>query len=124
MVKKALLAYALAAGVLIGRLSTAGWADDSRGGNGPVQAKGYPVGVVEARAALNVREKPTVYSDVVKQLRPKERGLLSCQQREGWVDGNPVWYRLHGSKGWVSPATCTTCSRSAPVQIAERGAAP
>lgn len=46
-----------------------------------MQAKGYPVGVVEARAALNVREKPTGYSDVVKQLRQKERVLLSARAR-------------------------------------------
>ncbi|MFD5145296.1 SH3 domain-containing protein [Streptomyces sp. NPDC058401] len=101
MVKKALLTYALAAGVLIGPLSTAGWAADGLAagyGRGP----SGPVGVVESRAPLNVREKPTVYSDVVKQLRPHERVLLVCQKRGGWVDGNPVWYRLHGSKGWVS----------------------
>ncbi|MFF3212662.1 SH3 domain-containing protein [Streptomyces sp. NPDC002886] len=97
MVKKALLTYALAAGVVMGPLSTAGWAAD-----GYARAASGPVGVVETRAPLNVREKPTVYSDVVKQLRPHERVLLVCQKRGGWVDGNPVWYRLHGSKGWVS----------------------
>lgn len=97
MVKKVLLTYALAAGVLIGPMGTAGWAAEGR-----AQADTRPVGVVETKAALNVREKPTVYSDVVKKLRPHERVLLSCQKRGGWVDGNPVWYRLHGSKGWVS----------------------
>ncbi|MFD9307985.1 SH3 domain-containing protein [Streptomyces sp. NPDC060048] len=102
MVKKALLACTLAAGVLIGPLTAAGWAADGRAAGGPAQAKAYPVGVVESRAALNVREKPTVYSDVVKKLHPHARVLLSCQKRGGWVDGNPLWYRLHGSKGWVS----------------------
>ncbi|MCX4775653.1 SH3 domain-containing protein [Streptomyces sp. NBC_01264] len=97
MVKKALLTYALAAGVLIGPLSTAGWA-----AGGYVQGASGPMGVVETRAPLNVRERPTVYSDVVKKLHPQQRVLLVCQTRGGWVDGNPVWYRLHGSKGWVS----------------------
>ncbi|WP_328296583.1 SH3 domain-containing protein [Streptomyces sp. NBC_00435] len=101
MVKKALLTYVLAAGVLLGPLSTAGWAADGRGG-GHARAENRPVGVVESKAPLNVREKPTVYSGVVKQLHPHERVLLECQKRGGWVDGNPVWYRLHGSKGWVS----------------------
>ncbi|AWZ07896.1 MULTISPECIES: SH3 domain-containing protein [unclassified Streptomyces] len=100
MVKKALLTYALAAGVLIGPLGTAGWAADGRGSGHAAESR--PVGVVESRTALNVREKPTVYSDVVKKLHPNARVLLSCQKRGGWVDGNPVWYRLHGSKGWVS----------------------
>ncbi|MET9604817.1 SH3 domain-containing protein [Streptomyces sp. NPDC006512] len=102
MVKKALLTYALAAGVLIGPLGTAGWAADGLAAGGRAQAAAHPVGVVDSRAALNVREKPTVYSKVVKKLRPNQRVALSCQKRGGWVDGNPVWYRLHGSKGWVS----------------------
>ncbi|MBT2471295.1 SH3 domain-containing protein [Streptomyces sp. ISL-66] len=97
MVKKALLTYALAAGVLIGPMGTAGWAAD-----GPERADNHPVGVVDSRAPLNVRERPTVYSDAVGKLYPHERVLLSCQQRGGWVDGNPVWYRLRGSQGWVS----------------------
>lgn len=101
MVKKALLTYALAAGVLIGPLSTAGWAAAGPAA-GRAQVTSGPVGVVESRAPLNVREKPTVYSDVVKKLHPHERVRLVCQKRGGWVDGNPVWYRLHGSKGWVS----------------------
>lgn len=101
MVKKALLTYALAAGVLIGPLGTAGWAADGRG-TVRAQAESRPVGVVESSSPLNVREKPTVYSGVVKKLHPHERVLLLCQKRGGWVDGNPVWYRLHGSKGWVS----------------------
>ncbi|MGW6690897.1 SH3 domain-containing protein [Streptomyces sp. NPDC054961] len=97
MGRKALLTYALAAGVLIGPLSTAGWAAEGR-----ARADSRPVGVVESQAPLNVRERPTVYADVVNKLHPHERVLLSCQKRGGWVDGNPVWYRLHGSKGWVS----------------------
>ncbi|MGW5850525.1 SH3 domain-containing protein [Streptomyces sp. NPDC055254] len=102
MVKKALLTYALAAGVVIGPLGTAGWAAEGLGPAGSAPAVIRPVGVVETRAPLNVREKPTVHSDVVKKLHPNARVLLSCQRRGGWVDGNPVWYRLHGSKGWVS----------------------
>ncbi|MET9852814.1 SH3 domain-containing protein [Streptomyces sp. NPDC006450] len=101
MAKKALLTCTLAVGVLIGPLSTAGWtAEGLAAGDG--RARSGPVGVVETRAPLNVRERPTVYSDVVKKLHPHERVLLVCQKRGGWVDGNPVWYRLHGSKGWVS----------------------
>lgn len=101
MVKKAWLTYAVAVGVLIGPLSTAGWAAEGLAARHGQGTSG-PVGVVETRAPLNVREKPTVYSDVVKKLHPNQRVLLACQKRGGWVDGNPVWYRLHGSKGWVS----------------------
>ncbi|MFJ9340593.1 SH3 domain-containing protein [Streptomyces sp. NPDC101733] len=102
MVKKALATYALAVGVLIGPLGTAGWAAGGHESTEHARAAAYPVGVVESRAPLNVREKPTAYSEVVKQLHPHERVLLACQKRGGWVDGNPLWYRLHGSKGWVS----------------------
>ncbi|MFF3214449.1 hypothetical protein ACFYYB_27820 [Streptomyces sp. NPDC002886] len=28
--------------------------------------------------------------------------LAAAAEIHGWVDGKPVWYRLHGSKGWVS----------------------
>ncbi|MEU9032439.1 hypothetical protein AB0D46_34035 [Streptomyces sp. NPDC048383] len=62
----------------------------------------HPVGEVVSEAALYVRQKPTVYSDVVKVLRPHQRILLNCQKRGGWVDGNPVWYRIQGFNGWVS----------------------
>ncbi|MFD3543228.1 SH3 domain-containing protein [Streptomyces sp. NPDC058662] len=101
MVKKALLTYALAAGVVVGPLGTAGWAAEGPGAAG-TRSVVRPVGVVETRAPLNVRERPTVHSGVVKRLQPNARVLLSCQKRGGFVDGNPVWYRLHGSKGWVS----------------------
>ncbi|MEV7417214.1 SH3 domain-containing protein [Streptomyces sp. NPDC089919] len=101
MVKKAWVTYALAAGVLMGPLAPAGWAATGDAG-APERGGSYPVGVVETRAPLNVREKPTVYSYVVKQLHPHQKVQLECQKRGGWVDGNPVWYRLHGSKGWVS----------------------
>lgn len=62
----------------------------------------YPTGEVVSDASLNVRRKPTMSADIAKALRPHQRILLDCQKRGGWVDGNPVWYRIHGFNGWVS----------------------
>ncbi|MFD9452204.1 hypothetical protein ACFWBC_03775 [Streptomyces sp. NPDC059985] len=102
--KRAVLVCAVGAAVLIGPgAATAG----ATGQLGAVPAHGapratHPVGEVVSDAALHVRQKPTVYSGVVKVLRPHQRILLNCQKRGGWVDGNPVWYRIQGSNGWVS----------------------
>ncbi|KOV05731.1 MULTISPECIES: SH3 domain-containing protein [Streptomyces] len=93
--KKSVLLCALAAGLALGPLGGTGWA-------AAAPRAAYPVGEVVSDAPLHVREKPTVYSGVVKSLRPGQRVLLSCQKRGGWVDGNPIWYRLQGSRGWVS----------------------
>ncbi|MEU4353064.1 SH3 domain-containing protein [Streptomyces virginiae] len=101
---KSVLMCALAAGLALGPLGGAGWAAQQHGAAPAAAAPraAYPVGEVVSDAPLHVRERATVYSPVVKSLRPGQRVLLHCQKRGGWVDGNPVWYRLQGSKGWVS----------------------
>ncbi|MET9625222.1 SH3 domain-containing protein [Streptomyces sp. NPDC006464] len=101
--KRALVA-AVGAAMVIGPVAAPGWAaerhDPTRG---HVTANAaYPVGEVVSDAPLNVRQKPTIYSNIVKVLRPHERILLNCEKRGGWVDGNPVWYRIQGFNGWVS----------------------
>ncbi|MFI8292159.1 SH3 domain-containing protein [Streptomyces sp. ms191] len=101
--KRALVAV-VGAAMVIGPVAAPGWAaerhDPTRG---PVTANtSYPVGEVVSDAPLNVRQKPTIYSDIVKVLRPHERIQLNCEKRGGWVDGNPVWYRIQGFNGWVS----------------------
>ncbi|MFJ6940236.1 SH3 domain-containing protein [Streptomyces sp. NPDC101132] len=113
--KTAALAPVVAAGLVLG---AAGWAagdqaaapgrtaDGRAAGeqrSGHVAAKaGYPEGVVLSKSGLNVRSKPTVYSKTVKTLKPHQKVLLNCQKRGGWVQGNPVWYRLQNVNGWVS----------------------
>ena len=102
--KRTVLVCTVGAAVLLGPgAATAGAA----GQYGAIPAHGapkaaYPVGEVVSDAALHVRQKPTVYSGVVKVLRPHQRIQLNCQKRGGWVDGNPVWYRIQGFNGWVS----------------------
>ncbi|OLZ61927.1 hypothetical protein AVW11_24245 [Streptomyces amritsarensis] len=103
--KKSVVTCALVAGLALGPMGGAGWAAQQPGAPAPAPAApraAYPVGEVVSDAPLHVRQKPTVYSGVVKTLRPGQRVLLTCQTRGGWVDGNPLWYRLQGSKGWVS----------------------
>ncbi|MFI8103974.1 SH3 domain-containing protein [Streptomyces sp. NPDC086023] len=108
--KTAVLAPVVAAGLVLG---AAGWAAGDQAAapgraagaphSGPVAAKaGYPEGVVLSKSGLNVRAKPTVYSKTVKTLKPRQKVLLNCQKRGGWVQGNPVWYRLQNVNGWVS----------------------
>ncbi|GHI83364.1 hypothetical protein [Streptomyces xanthophaeus] len=89
---KSVLVCTMAASLLLGPAAAAGAAPRAA----------YPVGEVVSDAPLNVRQKATVHSGTVKVLRPGQRVLLNCQARGGWVDGNPVWYRLQGAKGWVA----------------------
>ncbi|WP_051807401.1 SH3 domain-containing protein [Streptomyces sp. NRRL F-2664] len=103
--KKTVVTCALAAILALGPLGGAGWAAPRQGAAPAATAApraAYPVGEVVSDAPLHVRERATVYSAVLKSLRPGQRVLLNCQARGGWVDGNPVWYRLQGSRGWVS----------------------
>ncbi|MFJ2823277.1 SH3 domain-containing protein [Streptomyces toxytricini] len=107
MVRRAVAVSAVVAGVVAG---TGGWTAGAvgSGGQGPAPERtaavraAYPKGVVVSRTGVHVRAKPTVYSNVVKTLRHEQAVYLVCQQRGGWVEGNPVWYRLHGVNGWVS----------------------
>nr|WSW41705.1 SH3 domain-containing protein [Streptomyces sp. NBC_01001] len=59
-------------------------------------------GVVVARAPLHVRNRPTPSAKVIGTLGPNEKVELSCQAKGSWVEGNNIWYRLHGEPGWVS----------------------
>ncbi|APU43545.1 hypothetical protein ACFCYM_12980 [Streptomyces sp. NPDC056254] len=101
---KSVLMCVLAAGLALGPMGGAGWAAPQPGAAPAAAAPraAYPVGEVVSDAPLHVRARPTVYSGVVKSLRPGQRVLLRCQARGGWVDGNPLWYRLQGANGWVS----------------------
>ncbi|WP_078910423.1 SH3 domain-containing protein [Streptomyces sp. NRRL S-87] len=102
----AALGPVLAAGLVLG--SAGGATADRRGPapaaqSAPGAAKAaYPTGQVDSRTGLYVRSRPTVYSTAIASLRPQQRVLLNCQKRGGFVQGNPVWYRLQGAKGWVS----------------------
>ncbi|MEU9804268.1 SH3 domain-containing protein [Streptomyces sp. NPDC051000] len=113
MVKKTATACVLAAGLLIGPLGASGWAAgaaDEAGAAGAAHRAGveaapraaHTFGVVVSQSGVNVRSKPTTYSKVVKTLAPRQRIGLVCQKRGKWVDGNPVWYRVHGVNGWVA----------------------
>ncbi|MFE6845351.1 SH3 domain-containing protein [Streptomyces sp. NPDC057686] len=59
-------------------------------------------GVVVARVPLHVRHRPTTSAKVIGSLDPYEKVELSCQAKGSWVEGNNIWYRLHGKPGWVS----------------------
>ncbi|MFD9377549.1 SH3 domain-containing protein [Streptomyces sp. NPDC059999] len=110
MVKKTATACVLAAGLLIGPLGAPGWAAGAGTAAGAAHRAGveaapkpvYTFGVVVSRWGVNVRSKPTVYSKVVKTLAPRQRIGLVCEKRGKWVDGNPIWYRVHGVNGWVA----------------------
>ncbi|MFD5884866.1 SH3 domain-containing protein [Streptomyces sp. NPDC060334] len=110
MVKKTATACVLAAGLLIGPLGASGWAAGAGNAAGAahragVEAAPKPVhtfGVVVSKWGVNVRSKPTIHSKVVKTLAPRRRIGLVCEKRGKWVDGNPIWYRVHGVNGWVA----------------------
>ncbi|MGI5448057.1 SH3 domain-containing protein [Streptomyces sp. CA-243310] len=110
MVKKTATACVLAAGLLIGPLGASGWAAGAGAGAGAAHRTGveaapkpvYTYGVVVSRWGVNVRSKPTIYSKVVKTLAPHQRIGLVCEKRGKWVEGNPIWYRVHGVNGWVA----------------------
>ncbi|MET9323451.1 SH3 domain-containing protein [Streptomyces sp. NPDC003038] len=62
----------------------------------------YADGLVVSSAGLKVRANATTTSRVVGSLAPWEKVRLSCQAEAKWVEGNNIWYRLHGQPGWVS----------------------
>ncbi|MFI6144654.1 SH3 domain-containing protein [Streptomyces sp. NPDC051109] len=59
-------------------------------------------GVVVSRVSLHVRARPTTSAKVLGSLDPFEKVQLSCQAKGSSVEGNNIWYRLHGAPGWVS----------------------
>ncbi|MFJ3203119.1 SH3 domain-containing protein [Streptomyces sp. NPDC086989] len=59
-------------------------------------------GVVVSGAPLHVRARATTTARVLSTLDPFEEVELSCQAKGGRVEGNNIWYRLHGEPGWVS----------------------
>ncbi|MFE2142554.1 SH3 domain-containing protein [Streptomyces sp. NPDC059456] len=65
-------------------------------------AGGHVKGVVVSGAPLHVRARATTTAKVLSTLDPFEKVELSCQAKGGWVEGNNIWYRLHGEPGWVS----------------------
>jgi uncharacterized protein YraI len=65
-------------------------------------AAAYAKGKVVSKTDLNVREKPTTNSKVLRTVKPGAIIELRCKTVTGQsVDGNRVWYRT-GEKGWVS----------------------
>ncbi|MFE3583315.1 SH3 domain-containing protein [Streptomyces vinaceus] len=62
----------------------------------------YVQGVVVSRVALHVRARATTSAQVLGSLEPSEKVKLSCQAKGSSVEGNYIWYRLHGEPGWVS----------------------
>ncbi|KMO94370.1 hypothetical protein ACS04_29540 [Streptomyces roseus] len=62
----------------------------------------YVEGIVVSRVTLYVRARATTSSQVLGSLEPSERVRLSCQAKGSSVEGNNIWYRLHGEPGWVS----------------------
>ncbi|MEV6578776.1 SH3 domain-containing protein [Streptomyces sp. NPDC051582] len=59
-------------------------------------------GVVVSRVTLHVRARATTSAKVLGSLEPFEKVQLSCQAKGSSVEGNNIWYRLHGEPGWVS----------------------
>ncbi|WP_051696122.1 SH3 domain-containing protein [Streptomyces sp. NRRL S-244] len=59
-------------------------------------------GVVVSRTSLYVRARPTTSAKALGSLDPFEKVKLSCQAKGHSVEGNNIWYRLHGEPGWVS----------------------
>ncbi|MFD7834152.1 SH3 domain-containing protein [Streptomyces sp. NPDC059761] len=59
-------------------------------------------GEVVSRVSLYVRARPTTSAKVLGSLDPFEKVKLSCQAKGHSVEGNNIWYRLHGEPGWVS----------------------
>ncbi|MET8554687.1 SH3 domain-containing protein [Streptomyces sp. NPDC004959] len=85
-------------------LATPALANDRTGTQTASQeaAAAYAKGKVVSRIDLNVREKPTTHSSVLRTVRPGQIIELRCKIIDGQsVDGNRVWYRT-GSKGWVT----------------------
>ncbi|WP_431033064.1 SH3 domain-containing protein [Streptomyces sp. P6-2-1] len=65
-------------------------------------AAAYAKGKVVSKIELNVREKPTTNSKVLRTVKPGAIIELRCKVIHGQpVGGNSVWYRT-GSKGWVA----------------------
>ncbi|MFJ3172096.1 SH3 domain-containing protein [Streptomyces roseus] len=62
----------------------------------------YVEGIVVSRVTLHVRARATTSSQVLGSLEPSEKVRLSCQAKGSSVEGNNIWYRLHGEPGWVS----------------------
>ncbi|MFD3545527.1 SH3 domain-containing protein [Streptomyces sp. NPDC058655] len=65
-------------------------------------AYAYADGLVVSSVGLKVRANATTASRVVGTLAPRQKVRLACQVQANWVEGNNVWYRLHGRPGWVS----------------------
>lgn len=94
---------ALAVGLLLQGMPAAA-AEPAAGPPAPAATAGDPhvKGAVVSRAPLHVRLRPTTLSKVVRSLGPFAKVELACQAKGSWVEGNNIWYRLHGESGWVS----------------------
>ncbi|MER5810387.1 SH3 domain-containing protein [Streptomyces sp. NPDC002033] len=59
-------------------------------------------GLVVSHTGLKVRAHANTGAKVVGTLDPWQKVKLACQTESVWVEGNDIWYRLHGRPGWVS----------------------
>ncbi|MEV7611942.1 SH3 domain-containing protein [Streptomyces sp. NPDC089799] len=69
---------------------------------GSATATSYANGLVVSSSGVKVRAHASTSARVVGTLDPWKEVRLSCQANGQWVEGNNLWYRLHGKSGWVS----------------------
>ncbi|MFG2292339.1 SH3 domain-containing protein [Streptomyces sp. NPDC048603] len=69
---------------------------------GSATATTWANGLVVSSAGVKVRAHANTSARVVGTLDPWKEVRLSCQANGQWVEGNNLWYRVHGRSGWVS----------------------
>ncbi|MEU2835308.1 SH3 domain-containing protein [Streptomyces lavendulae] len=62
----------------------------------------YADGLIVSPTGVKVRSGPTTSARIIGALDPWQEVRLSCQIEGNSVEGNDIWYRLHGQPGWVS----------------------
>ncbi|MFJ3922975.1 SH3 domain-containing protein [Streptomyces sp. NPDC090022] len=77
-----------------------GYGDDEEPTDHPKHRPAY--GKVVSTTPLKIRSKPTTESRPIGQVYPHEKLELKCKKHSEPVDGNKLWYRLHGEDGWVA----------------------
>lgn len=67
----------------------------------PAHANSY-TGTVTGENGVNVRTAPSTHSAATTNLPKGETVILECKMRGTSVDGNDLWYAVHGGTDWVS----------------------
>lgn len=65
------------------------------------QAPSY-TGKVTGENGVNVRSAPSIHSEATTSLEKDETVVLECKMRGTSVDGNKLWYAIHGGTEWVT----------------------